>query len=100
MLNWWHDSIPDTLAFNQVALKDLYPDDRYEVKAGVNAQFGQGWSAWGNLGYQWGDQIIMTRRCDWAPSTHGSLELGAWPRRRPGPPRRTAAFRDRRPRPD
>lgn len=56
VLNWWHDSIPDTLAFNQVALKELYPDDRYELKAGVNAQFGQAWSAWGNLGYQWGAQ--------------------------------------------
>lgn len=56
IVNWWHDSIADTLAFNAVALKDLYPKDRYELKAGINAQFGQGWSAWGNLGYQLGAQ--------------------------------------------
>lgn len=56
VLNWWHDSIADAVVFNQIALSDLYPADRYEVKAGVNAQFGHGWTAWGNLGYQWGDQ--------------------------------------------
>ena len=26
------------------------------MKAGVNADLGKGWSAWGNLGYQWGSQ--------------------------------------------
>jgi outer membrane autotransporter protein len=56
ILNWWHDSVADALAFNEVALGDLYPKDRYEVKAGLNAQLGQGWAAWGNLGYQWGAQ--------------------------------------------
>lgn len=56
ILNWWHDRIADSLSFNQVALKDLYPPDRYEVKAGVTASFGRGWSAWGALGYQWGSQ--------------------------------------------
>ncbi|WP_266149232.1 autotransporter outer membrane beta-barrel domain-containing protein [Dyella halodurans] len=55
-LNWWHDSVDNALAFNQVVLKDLYPKDRYEAKAGINLQLSHGWSAWTNLGYQWGNQ--------------------------------------------
>ena len=55
-VNWWHDSVDNALAFNTVALKDLYPKDRYEVKVGVNADLGRGWTGWGNLGYQWGSQ--------------------------------------------
>lgn len=55
-LNWWHDSVDNTLAFNNVVLKDLYPDNRYEVKVGINADLRRGWTAWGNLGYQWGNQ--------------------------------------------
>ncbi|MDM0032243.1 autotransporter outer membrane beta-barrel domain-containing protein [Variovorax sp. J22P271] len=55
-LNWWHDGVGNALAFNQVTLKDLYPKNRYEVKVGANTQLGQGWTAWGSLGYQWGSQ--------------------------------------------
>ena len=55
-VNWWHDSIDNSLAFNQVTLKDLYPGDRYEVKLGLNADLAKGWTAWGALGYQWGTQ--------------------------------------------
>jgi autotransporter family porin len=55
-LNWWHDNTDNQLAFNAVSLKDLYPSDRYEVKLGVNADLDRGWTAWGNLGYQWGAQ--------------------------------------------
>ncbi len=55
-LNWWHDNVDNALAFNQVVLKDLYPKDRYEAKAGINLELSHGWSAWTNLGYQWGKQ--------------------------------------------
>ncbi|WP_421566949.1 autotransporter outer membrane beta-barrel domain-containing protein [Stenotrophomonas sp. PD6] len=55
-LNWWHDHIPDRLAFNAVTLDALYPSERYEAKLGINAQLGADWSAWGNLGFQWGSQ--------------------------------------------
>jgi outer membrane autotransporter protein len=55
-LNWWHDSIADALAFNDVALRGLYPKNRYEAKLGIKAKFDKGWSAWGNFGYQWGSQ--------------------------------------------
>ncbi len=55
-LNWWHDRVPDRLAFNGVQLGDLYPGDRYELKFGVNAWLGRDWSAWANVGYQQGGQ--------------------------------------------
>jgi outer membrane autotransporter protein len=55
-LNWWHDNVDDTVAFDTVKLRDLYPSNRYEVKLGVNAERGNGWSFWANVGYQWGSQ--------------------------------------------
>lgn len=55
-VNWWHDSVADALAFNQIALSDLYPENRYEVKLGGSTHIDESWSAWGNIGYQWGDQ--------------------------------------------
>lgn len=54
--NWWHDSVDNAIAFDDVRLKDLYPANRYEIKLGVNAERGHGWTSWGNLGYQWGQQ--------------------------------------------
>ncbi|MDM0078928.1 autotransporter outer membrane beta-barrel domain-containing protein [Variovorax sp. J2P1-59] len=71
-LNWWHDDVDNSEAFNQVVLGNLYPTNRYEVKLGVNADLGRGWAGWGNLGYQWGSQDYSnTRRCGSAPSTRG-----------------------------
>jgi autotransporter family porin len=55
-LNWWHDNVDDTLNFNTLALKNIYPDNRYEVKLGLNADLARGWTAWGSVGYQWGAQ--------------------------------------------
>lgn len=55
-LNWWQDSVGNELSFNTVALKDIHPGKRYEVKAGLNASLAPGWTAWGDLGYQWGEQ--------------------------------------------
>jgi autotransporter family porin len=55
-LNWWQDSVANELSFNTVALKDIHPGKRYEVKAGLTAGLAPGWTAWGDLGYQWGEQ--------------------------------------------
>lgn len=55
-LNWWHDKLDDSLRFNTTTLQNMYPDNRYELKLGLNSDLGKGWSAWGNLGYQWGSQ--------------------------------------------
>lgn len=46
----------NTLASNQVALKDLYPGNRYEVKIGVKVERGKGWTYWGNLVHLWVSQ--------------------------------------------
>jgi len=55
-LNWWHDKMHNQMAFNAIEVNDLYPRDRYEAKLGLNADLSKGWTAWGNVGYQWGDQ--------------------------------------------
>jgi autotransporter family porin len=55
-LNWWHDSLKNAAAFNQVVLGNMYPTNRYEIKLGLNADLGNGWSGWGNVAYQWGNQ--------------------------------------------
>jgi len=55
-LNWWHDNVNDQIAFNGLQMRDLYPQDRYEVKLGVDLQRGKGWTGWANVGYEWGRQ--------------------------------------------
>jgi outer membrane autotransporter protein len=55
-LNWWHDATGNTVAFDQIPIDGLYPDDRYEVKLGINLDRGNGWSGWANIGGQWGSQ--------------------------------------------
>lgn len=55
-LNWWHDSLDNSLRFNTVLLQNMYPNDRYEIKLGLNADLNKGWTGWGNVGYQWGAQ--------------------------------------------
>ena len=55
-LNWWHDAASSQMAFNTVQMRDLYPKDRYEIKLGADLQRGKGWTAWGNVGWEWGNQ--------------------------------------------
>ncbi|MDM0053561.1 autotransporter outer membrane beta-barrel domain-containing protein [Variovorax sp. J22R115] len=55
-VNWWRENVDNSVGFNQLALQDLYPKNRYEVKLGINADLGKGWTGWGNVGYQWGNQ--------------------------------------------
>ncbi|MDM0032252.1 autotransporter outer membrane beta-barrel domain-containing protein [Variovorax sp. J22P271] len=55
-LNWWHDAVNDQLAFNGLLMRDLYPQDRYEIKLGVDVQRRKGWSGWGNVGWEFGSQ--------------------------------------------
>jgi outer membrane autotransporter protein len=54
--NWWHDDQGDVVLVNQMTTRDLYPSNRYELKAGVNLDFKQGLGAWGDLGWQWNTQ--------------------------------------------
>jgi len=55
-LNWWHDSVDNAIAFNQVSMRDLYPQNRYEVKLGLDVQGRKGWTGWSNVGWQFGSQ--------------------------------------------
>lgn len=53
-VNWWHESDRNAMSFDGSVLKLELPRDRYEVKAGVQARLGGGWSGWGQLGVQSG----------------------------------------------
>lgn len=55
-LNYWSDHVDNEIGFNQLVLKDLYPDSRWEVKLGINAMREKSWSYWSNLGFQWSSQ--------------------------------------------
>jgi outer membrane autotransporter protein len=55
-MNWWHDDLSDEMLITQPPTRDLYPSNRYELKAGVNVDFKQGLGAWGDLGWQWNNQ--------------------------------------------
>lgn len=53
-VNWWHESDQNAMAFDGNALKLDLPRDRQEVKAGIQARLGGGWTGWGQLGVQRG----------------------------------------------
>lgn len=55
-VNWWHDALGDEVVTNNVSTKSLYPADRFELKAGIDARLQRGWTAWGTLGWQTGKQ--------------------------------------------
>jgi outer membrane autotransporter protein len=55
-LNWWHDAIDNVVAFNQVSMRDLYPENRYEIKLGIDIEGKKGWTGWSNVGWQVGSQ--------------------------------------------
>jgi len=55
-LNWWHSNTGSSVSFNQLSVGDLYPEDRYELKLGVHADFNKGWTGWVNVAGSWGAQ--------------------------------------------
>lgn len=54
-LNWWHDSDYNRMTFNGDAMELSLPRDRYELKLGIQAQLGGGWTGWGQMGALTGD---------------------------------------------
>ena len=46
----------DQMAFNGLQMRELYPQDRYEIKLGADLQRGNGWTGWGNVGWEFGSQ--------------------------------------------
>jgi outer membrane autotransporter protein len=55
-VNWWHTSVGSNISFNDLSLGSQYPDNRYELKLGLNADFGKRWTGWGNVSGAWGAQ--------------------------------------------
>ena len=53
--NWLHDDGDNAMAFDGEQLIGGAPGDRYELKVGVQAEFGEGWTGWGQLGAQDGE---------------------------------------------
>lgn len=53
--NWWYSDAKNTLMFNDTEISDDTPDNRYELKAGLQGEIAKGWQAWGHIGGQWGD---------------------------------------------
>ncbi|WP_260305198.1 autotransporter outer membrane beta-barrel domain-containing protein [Variovorax sp. Sphag1AA] len=54
--NWWHDESSTEVIANTYAPSALGPNNRYELKTGVNVDVLPGMAAWGDLGMQWGQQ--------------------------------------------
>jgi len=54
--NWWHTNTSSTVSFNELPVGGLYPDNRYEMKLGVNGNLGKQWTAWSTISGAWGAQ--------------------------------------------
>jgi len=56
--NWWHDAqLGDEVIYNgTTSIRDLYPNDRFELKGGLSIAGGRRWGAWVDVGWQTGNQ--------------------------------------------
>ncbi len=52
-LNWWHDYTDSKVLFDQMPVTNYYPDDRYELKLGLNGDLHGGCTAAGRRGDTW-----------------------------------------------
>jgi autotransporter family porin len=55
-VNWWHTTTNSSISFNQLPVGSLYPSNRYELKLGMNVDFGKRWTGWANVSGAWGEQ--------------------------------------------
>lgn len=55
-VNWWYSDTDSSISFNQVPVGTLYPHNRLELKLGLNADLGKGFTAWTNVSGSWGQQ--------------------------------------------
>jgi autotransporter family porin len=55
-VNWWHSSATSNISFNDLSLGSLYPQNRYELKLGLDADLGKRWTGWTNVSGSWGAQ--------------------------------------------
>jgi outer membrane autotransporter protein len=52
--NWWHNGQAQAIALNGEKQAAQIAKDIFEVKAGVQAELGKGWTGWGHAGVQMG----------------------------------------------
>lgn len=52
--NWWYTDLKNTLSFDNAVIGDDAPDNRFELKAGLQGEIAKSWQVWGHVGGQWG----------------------------------------------
>ncbi len=52
-VGWWHGE-STLLSFNEVAVADRVPDNRYVLSVGLQGIVADGWNVWSQLGGEWG----------------------------------------------
>ena len=53
-VNWWHADSDNSVTMNFERMEQGLPRDRYELKVGVQAELGGGWTGWSHVGFQTG----------------------------------------------
>lgn len=54
-LNWWNGWQGGSLDFDGTPVSADTPDNRFELKVGLQGEIAKGWQLWGNIGGQWGN---------------------------------------------
>jgi outer membrane autotransporter protein len=55
-IDWRHGDLGgDQMTFDGVRVSGPMPEERYELRAGTQLAFANGWNVWGNLSLQEGD---------------------------------------------
>ena len=54
-VNWWYSNAKNSMQFNDSIAVDDMPDNRYELKAGLQGEIAKGWQLWGHIGGEWGN---------------------------------------------
>ncbi|VFS45198.1 Outer membrane protein IcsA autotransporter precursor [Budvicia aquatica] len=61
--NWLHNNAKNQIDFNTLyTFKDDTPDNRYEVKVGVEGQMSANWAVWGHVAHQMGSNDYSGNR--------------------------------------
>jgi autotransporter family porin len=66
VFNWWHDTASNTMKFDDIEAGSHQPEDRAELKIGLEGQVSPNLSLWGSLGAQ----------SDFGDYHQGTLQLG------------------------
>ena len=54
-VNWWHGTADNGMLFNGALADADTPDNRAELKVGLQGNIAKDWQIWGHVGGQWGD---------------------------------------------